>query len=273
MKNKILIYDDYCPLCSWYSGLFIKYGFLESNGRKPYSTLDDSLLAKIDSGKSRNEIPLLDTTSGKVLYGIDALLEILDTKIPCIKRTGNVPVIKWFLKKIYKLVSYNRKVIVVKQCGTGQIDCAPDMNYTYRSVWMSLGLLINTLLLFPLHEYLLSPLSFYHLSFWQLQSGHLALVAVNCILALSFSRNKGFEYLGQINMLALTVTVLLLNLMILQMLYHSEILTGVGLVAVTVFIFKEYIRRMEFAGILLQNKWVVCINLLCMIGFILFLFK
>jgi hypothetical protein len=29
MKNKILVYDDHCPLCQWYSGLFVKYGLLK----------------------------------------------------------------------------------------------------------------------------------------------------------------------------------------------------------------------------------------------------
>src|SRR5574339_620126 len=38
MKNKILVYDDNCPLCTWYSGLFVKYGFLHTEGRKPSAT-------------------------------------------------------------------------------------------------------------------------------------------------------------------------------------------------------------------------------------------
>ena len=80
MKNKILIYDDNCPLCSWYSGEFVRFGFLASEGRKAFSSLDTSLLSRIDFEKSRNEIPLLDTENGQVLYGIDALLEILDSK-------------------------------------------------------------------------------------------------------------------------------------------------------------------------------------------------
>ena len=71
MKNKILIYDDNCPLCTWYSGLFVKYGFLTPEGRKPFSTLDEQLISKIDFDKSRNEIPLLDTATDKVLYVIN----------------------------------------------------------------------------------------------------------------------------------------------------------------------------------------------------------
>jgi hypothetical protein len=77
MKSKILIYDDNCPLCTWYSSLFVAWGLLPPEGRKPFSSVEPSLLLSIDLDKSRNEIPLLDTKSGKVLYGIDALLDIL----------------------------------------------------------------------------------------------------------------------------------------------------------------------------------------------------
>ena len=93
MKNKILVYDDNCPLCTWYSGLFIKYGLLNPDGIRSFSTLDSDLLSRIDFDKSRNEIPLLDIADNKVIYGIDALLEILDQKIPCIKTIANLIVV------------------------------------------------------------------------------------------------------------------------------------------------------------------------------------
>src|SRR5215510_3037234 len=108
MENKILIYDDNCPLCTWYSGLFVKYGFLNEDGRKPFSKLDDRLLSQIDFARSRNEIPLLNTSTHEVVYGIDALLEVLDQKAPFIKTTGKFGPLTWILKKIYKLVSFNR---------------------------------------------------------------------------------------------------------------------------------------------------------------------
>src|SRR5258705_8656470 len=148
MKNKILVYDDNCPLCTWYSGLFVKYGFLDTDGRKPFSTLDDNLFSKIDFAKSRNEIPLLDTSTNKVVYGIDALLEILDQKIPFIKAAGNFAPLKWILKKVYKLISYNRKVIVAKKCGQGSIDCSPDNNYLYRFIFMAGCFLFYILIFF-----------------------------------------------------------------------------------------------------------------------------
>lgn len=272
MKNKVLVYDDNCPLCTWYSGLFVKYGFLNAEGRKPFSTLDVHLLSTIDFAKSRNEIPLLDTSTKKVLYGIDALLEILDQKIPFIKTIGNLPPLKWILKKIYKLISFNRKVIVAKKCGPGTIDCSPDTNYLYRFIFMAVCLVFNTLMLFPFQDNLFSKLSYYHLNLYELQAAHVAFVIINCTLALRFSKAKGYEYLGQVNMLALLVILLLGLLMIIQFFFDSEWLTSAWLILTAAFIFKEYLRRMEYAGILSNNKWIVSMNLLSLTGFILFLF-
>ena len=272
MKNKILVYDDNCPLCSWNSGLFVKYGFLNAEGRKPFSTLDDALLSKIDFDKSRNEIPLLDISTNKVLYGIDAFFEILDQKIPFIKIIGNFFPLKWFLKRIYKLVSYNRKVIVAKKCAPNSIDCSPDDNHLYRSIFLVVCLAFNTLMLFPFQNNLFSNLSYYHLNFFQLQAAHFALVIINCTLAFSFSKTKAYEYLGQVNMLALSVILLLIPLMIILIMFQMEWLATSWLILTAVFIFKEYLRRMEYVGVLVKNKWIVSINILSLIGFILYLF-
>lgn len=274
MKNKLLIYDDNCPLCSWYSRQFVKFGFLPKEGRKPFSTLDEKYLQLIDFERSRNEIPLLDTKTNQVIYGIDALLEILDSKIPFVKAIGNIKPIHCFLHKLYKFVSYNRKVIVAVKCGPGAIDCAPDFNYLYRALFMALFLLLNTFLLFSFHKIILSPLPFYHMSIWQLQAGHLALVAMNCLLSLSFSWQKAFEYLGQINMLALLTNLFLVPLFILvKTIGPSPILITVWLIIVSIVVFKEYFRRMEFAGIIQNNKWVASFNLAGMTGFVLYLFS
>jgi predicted DCC family thiol-disulfide oxidoreductase YuxK len=272
MKNKILVYDDNCPMCKWYSGLFVKYGFLQADARKPFSILDTTLLTKIDFDKSRNEIPLLDSKTGNVLYGIDALLEILDQKIPFIKYAGNLRPINWLLKKLYKLISYNRKVIVATKCSTGSIDCAPDINYRYRFIFMFVCLLLNTFMLYPIHFFVFLKRSFYHLNFYELQAAHFSLVIINCLIAFSFPKQKGVEYLGQVNMLALTAILSLTPLLFIQFVFLEEWFAMLYLIGATAYIFKEYLRRMEYADILLDNKWIVSINLICITGFIFFLF-
>ena len=273
MKNKVLVYDDNCPFCTWYSGLFVKFGLLDVEERRAFSDIDESLLSKIDFDKSRNEIPLLDTSTNKVMYGIDALLEVLDRKLPVVKTIGNLPAVNWALKKIYKLISYNRKIIVAKKCGEGKIDCAPDINFFYRFVFMAISLVFTTVMLFPLQYSLFSKLSYYDLDINQLQAAHFAFVIVNCALAFTFSKTTGYDYIGQVNMLALSVIILLLPIAILNNFIFSELASTLWLILTAVFIFKEYIRRMEYVGVLTNNKWVVSMNLLSLTGFILFLFN
>ncbi|MGZ8552860.1 MAG: DCC1-like thiol-disulfide oxidoreductase family protein [Chitinophagaceae bacterium] len=272
MKNKILIYDDNCPLCTWYSSLFVSLGLLPTEGRIPFSTLEPPLIDFIDLDKSRNEIPLLDTQSGKVWYGIDALLEILGQSAGFIKTTGKIKPINWFLKKLYKFISYNRNVIVAKKCSTGSLDCSPDMDYKYRIVFMIVFLVFNSLMLFPLHPVVFSSAFDSLISTKQLQLAHFGLVLINCLLALNFNKLKAIEYLGQINMLALITVLLLLPLLLVHyfispIVWFSFIYMG----ATAIIIFKEYLRRMEYIGVLTNNKWIAAINLAGMVGFILFL--
>jgi hypothetical protein len=49
--TKILLYDDYCPLCTWYSGLFVKFHLLEPGNRVAFSKADLSVLTAIDIEK------------------------------------------------------------------------------------------------------------------------------------------------------------------------------------------------------------------------------
>jgi predicted DCC family thiol-disulfide oxidoreductase YuxK len=271
--DSILVYDDNCPLCAWYSSLFVRYGFLKEEGRKPFSTLDPVLLAHIDFNKSRNEIPLLNVSTGKVLYGIDALLFILGQRFPIISRIGNIRGMKWLLQKLYKFISYNRKVIVAKKCGAGSIDCSPDLNYFYRVLFMMIFLVFNTVMLFPVYDIILSRLPAVNITAPGIIAGHFGLLLINCISALSFSKQKAIDYLGQANMLAVIAILLLVPLMLIaRFVEPGEPFIIIYLVITTVFIFKEYLRRMEYAGILPNNKWIASLNLVSMSGFVFLLF-
>lgn len=273
MKNKILVYDDNCPLCSWYSGLFVRYGLLTAEGRKSFSDLDPFIITRINIERGRNEIPLLDTDSGDVSYGIDALLNILGERFPFIKKIGSIQPVYWFLKRFYRFISYNRKVIVARRCNAGAFDCAPDINYFYRLLFMGIFLAFNTLMLFPLHTYVLTDLTYYHLSINNLQTAHFLLVSINCLVALSFKKEKALEYLGQVNMLALTSILLLTPLILFSFLGLKEWMVTGWLLSSTIIIFKEYLRRMDYAGVINTNRWVASVNLASIAGFLMFLFR
>jgi predicted DCC family thiol-disulfide oxidoreductase YuxK len=273
MKTKILLYDDYCPLCSWYSGLFVKYGLLDQENRVPFSKANINILSSIDIEKGKDEIPLFDTETQTTLYGIDALLEILGQKNSTIKSIGNFKPMKWFLKKLYKFISYNRKVIVAKKCGTGVFDCSPGFNVSYRALFMIVFFVFNSAMLSPLHNNLFSHLSFYHLSFNQLQQAHLIFVTINCMIAVCLKQKQAIEYLGQINMLAIITILLLVPVMITRSLIAViDWAIVFYLILLTVFIIKEYFRRMKYANIILRHKIIIPINLFCLAAFLAYVF-
>jgi len=271
LKNKVLLYDDYCPLCSWYSGLFVRFGFLAPANRIPFSKADIDILTSIDVEKGKDEIPFIDRESGATVYGIDTLLEILSQRAAFVKSIGNVRPVKWFLQRLYKLISYNRKVIVARKCGTGKFDCSPAFNIFYRGAFMVISLLFNSMMLAPLHKALLSKVALYHLSFFQLETAHLSFVIINCLIAAFLGARQSIEYLGQVNMLALIATLLLMPLMFINMLVRmNESIIVISLVFLTIFITKEYFRRMKYANI--NSRSIVAINLMCLVSFLMYVF-
>jgi hypothetical protein len=253
--------------------LFVKFHLLPASGRVAFTQAPDSLFSQIDLDKAKNQIPLIDQDNKKVFYGIDALVEVLSQKFPLIRTICEWSFVSWFLKKLYKLVSYNRKVIVAKKCGQGQFDCSPEFNLTYRMTFLIGFLFSNSLMLWPIHTYILSTVSYYHVNFWQLESAHLLFVFANCLLACFLPFNTALEYLGQVNMLALSTVLFCIPLfLIIGFLGAIDLLILSYLVLLTAFIVKEYFRRMQYAGIIPSYKMVAGVNLLCLFAFLVYLF-
>lgn len=146
--NKTLLYDDNCPLCAAYTNAFVKTGLLDADKRIPFSQINMADYA-IDYNKARHEIPLVDLKNGTVEYGVDALAEILDQRFPFVKPMLQIRPINWFFRKLYQLISYNRKIIVAKPSnGKTCFDCAPDYSIRHRCYLIVLtGFVTNFLLI------------------------------------------------------------------------------------------------------------------------------
>jgi hypothetical protein len=99
------------------------------------------------------------------------------------------------------------------------------------------------------------------------------MVAINCILALFMPKQTAIEYLGQVNMLTLVTNLLLLPLLITDayLNLHSWV-NYLYLGLLTIVIFNEYFRRMDYAQILNRYRMVITINLFCVIGLCICLF-
>jgi predicted DCC family thiol-disulfide oxidoreductase YuxK len=146
--NKAMIYDDNCPLCSCYTRAFVKAGLLKKENRIAFRKIDTNALS-IDWNRARHEIPLVDMETAEVVYGLDALIMVLQQRFTFIAPLLKIKPINWFFRKLYKLVSYNRRIIVAsvdkKNCG---FDCCPDFNYTYRLLLLLVLLTITNTFLF-----------------------------------------------------------------------------------------------------------------------------
>ncbi|MFT3676720.1 MAG: hypothetical protein QM781_12535 [Chitinophagaceae bacterium] len=274
MSQLLLIYDDNCPLCQWYTGVFVKTGLLPAGGRIPYSTISPQLQTRIDADKGRNQIPLIDLQTGQTWYGLDALLEVLGRRFHLIKRIGHLQPVYWFLTRLYRLISYNRKIVVASRCRQGSFDCAPDFNQRYRFLFLFITLLINTGLLAVVYNRLLQYLPGNTLSLAQVQTAHFLLVGINLTLACILRKERALEYLGQVTMLALIALLLQTPILLL-----SVFITPPAWLLVAYFgcsslvVFREYLRRMDYAGLLTRHRWMAAFNLACMTAFLLFVFK
>ncbi|MBK7882771.1 MAG: DUF393 domain-containing protein [Chitinophagaceae bacterium] len=271
--NKVIIYDDTCPFCGAYTKAFVKAGLVKEKNRIGFNSIDHNMLAHINTERCNNEIPVIDTQTKEVWYGVDALVEILHQKISFIKPVANIKPVKWILLKLYKFISFNRKVIVAPKIKQGSFDCTPDFNLRYRFLFLLIFLIADTLMLYPIHKNIISNSFINHTSSNQLQLAHFILVAINVAIAIRLNKHNGFEYLGQTNMLASVTILLTLPLLMLNKYtqYANPLFNSIYLILITAFIIKEYIRRMKFAGIFQNNTWVIFINIISIAAFFTYL--
>ena len=272
-SNQILLYDDYCPLCSWYSGLFVKFKLLNPENRQPFSSASEKIISLVDFERGRNEIPLIDPVNKTVLYGLDALLSILGKPFPSIERIGHLKPMHWFLSKLYKFISYNRKVVVAKKCRTGSIDCSPDFNIPYRLLLVFLSLTLMILSIGAVHSSVLSHIPFYSISKEQLLIATLSLTSISYIAALLIPRRKSIEFFGQASILTILTVLLLMPLLLLNNLMDLPdwlVVAYLGIVALM--IGKEYFRRMHFIEKISKQLPLVFIHTTSMGLFICYLF-
>ena len=153
LTNHTLLYDEDCPMCNLYTAGFIKANMLDENGRKPFVTLTNEEENYIDLDRAKNEIALVDTKNKTTLYGIDSLLKVIGNSFPWMEKVGNWKPINYCLKKLYKFISYNRKVIAPSKIISGTtIQCVPSFNVKYRLLYIVFATLFTVFVLFHYAE-------------------------------------------------------------------------------------------------------------------------
>ncbi len=144
LDNFTLLYDNDCPMCNLYSCGLQKANMLDANGRKAFGDFEFEKNQFVDQNRAANEIALFNIQTKEVIYGIDALLRVIGNSFPWIEKVGQISWVNFLLKKVYKFISFNRKVIApaVKS------SCTPSFNVKHRVLYILLGLLFTAFMLF-----------------------------------------------------------------------------------------------------------------------------
>lgn len=208
LENQTLLYDEDCPLCRVYTSGFIKAGMLDENGKKPYCQLSDEEQNFIDVKRASNEIALVDNQNKTVIYGIDSLLKVIGFSFPWMEKIGNLKPIKYFLKKLYSFISYNRKVIIPSKIKKEiKLQCVPDFNFKYRILYILFAAITSS---FLINKFNTSFIFSKTISFTSV------LLLIQSILLFKFSKEIKLIYLGNFATSILFGSLLLLPIIILK---------------------------------------------------------
>jgi len=208
LENQTLLYDEDCPLCRVYTSGFIKAGMLDENGKKPYCQLSDEEQNFIDVKRASNEIALVDNQNKTVIYGIDSLLKVIGFSFPWMEKIGNLKPIKYFLKKLYSFISYNRKVIIPSKIKKEiKLQCVPDFNFKYRILYILFAAITSS---FLINKFNISFIFSKTIIFTAV------LLLIQSILLFKFSKEIKLIYLGNFATSILFGSLLLLPIIILK---------------------------------------------------------
>lgn len=198
LSNKIIIYDDVCPLCKAYTSGFVNIGWLLPNHRIGFSSASPELLASIDLDRARHEIPLYDTQTKEALYGKDALFFILGEEFPALKQLFRWRIFRFFIAGLYQIITYNRRIIAGSKAPANGFDCAPDFNGFYRWLYIGLTSLVSLLIIAS------------QISLWTMPVIGFFIVAVIGVLKGFFIQNfiNKTDYYGHLTTVLLVVNIL-----------------------------------------------------------------
>jgi predicted DCC family thiol-disulfide oxidoreductase YuxK len=138
LNNHVIIYDDSCPMCTWYTGQFVKAGALTQDGRVSFAEMG-GLQQHLDLDKARHQIPLIDTATGTTRYGLEAIFLILTNIFPTLSGVLSSRFVHRLIEPLYKFISLNRRVIVPCPANRKGFDASPDFDFGYRLLYLFLG--------------------------------------------------------------------------------------------------------------------------------------
>ena len=259
LKNHVIVYDSECPLCKVYTGAFVKTGMLDEEGREAYCSLPQQYEAMVDKDRARNEIALIDVESGKAYYGYESLFKVIENSFPIFKPLFQLTVFRWVILRLYRFISYNRKVIIPPSVMDAPRSCTPDFNLVYRWAYIIFAWLMTSVILTAYSGLLVDYIGNTSLGReFLICAGQI--VFQGLVLIITKSRGK-VNYLGNMMTISLAGSLLLLPVIFIYRisLNQEPIIALIWFGLVVLLMFLEHIRRLKILKVtyLLTITWVV----------------
>lgn len=213
LKNKKLLLDKDCPMCRLYGQCFIQMKLIDKNTLDPYQTISSEYTAEIDMERAKNEIALYDEQNHTTEYGIDAFIAIIAQKRKLLAAFLKSPVVYFFLWRLYRFISYNRKLIAPAQGEWNTRDCTPDVNYTYRWAYIIIVAILTGIILNRFTFYLFPQIGFQYHWYQELLICIGQVIWQGAALTLLYY-SKSLDYLGNMSTVSMIGGLLLLPLLI-----------------------------------------------------------
>lgn len=261
IKNHKLLVDRDCPMCNLYGKCFMQLKLIDSHTVTPFQTARARITSHIDMDRARNEIALYDEVAEHTHYGIDAFIRILSQGRPRLRWVLRSMIVYPLLVRLYRLVSYNRKVIYPAACTSGMRQCIPDLNVKYRWTYIILVTLFTSFIVNRYTTYFDDLFDWPHPAFrdYLICFGQILWQGA-FILGATPRKDLRLDYLGNMSTVALIGAILLLLAMTVHTIAGLSVLTLLGcLAAVIGIMFIEHIRRCHLLGVGLgmSGSWVL----------------
>lgn len=145
LNGKLIIYDSNCKVCSSLRDLVLNFTSIPESKIKAYKDLAPELSQRIDPGKFKNVMALIDTSGARTIYGAEGVAYIFSSQYKLIGFLLSFKPVFMLFNFFYKTQAYNRYIIATPK-SKFHCDCFPDKVIKYRISYIALTLLISVLL-------------------------------------------------------------------------------------------------------------------------------
>ncbi|NOQ73190.1 MAG: hypothetical protein GQ574_14380 [Crocinitomix sp.] len=246
-------------MCSLYGNCFTRLGLIDQNTVVFYQNVNRKVFDQIDEKRAKSEVALVHPRSGKTVYGLDAFLKILSNERSVLKRLFQVKWLYFLLEKLYRLISFNRKVIAGSTDSSDGRVCTPPIHIPYRIIYLILVALFTGLMVNGFTTLLDAELGVAHVG-WREYAVCFGQIAWQFAALSLIDPAKRLDYLGNMSTVSIIGALLLIPLFIADYFLDfcwMQLMIGFALVVGTMFYL--HVKRCKRLGLpfIVSASWVM----------------